>query len=272
MSCPGGGGSNPPANGGGKSADFTKYVNMYGDLVAAYNRNAGGKSKAEWGKWHYCSYGKQEGRAGLTPAHCSVKLKTNKPKINTTVDETDRGGDRFTNEITNGIRRFSKVAVFNSNVFSFKDYHTLTGFEFKNNQGLLFGIPKFQDTDGSVIDPIGIGWRFDNVAFMVAQDNSMLGYKAEGIFDFRDPSTTYIDLGHRKKFSEKVTLFTDVIYAFGRSKEGELVKLSDVHALGFESKLEYKATDKNTRAMADDSAAQANGQCFLKPSKSQEIT
>tara|TARA_Y100000310_G_scaffold216592_1_gene217638 strand:+ start:1534 stop:3342 length:1809 start_codon:yes stop_codon:yes gene_type:complete len=246
MSCPGGGGgNNPPPNTGGKDADFVKYVNMWGDLKAAYNRNSGGKSKAEWGYWHYCKYGKKEGRKGLTPAHCTGGLKTNRPQINITVDESDRG-DRFTSEITNGVKRFSKVAVFNSNVFSFnKDYHTLTGFEFKDNQGLLLGIPKFQDTDGSVIDPIGIGWRFDNVAFMVAQDNSMLGYKAEGIFDFRDPSTTYIDLGHRKKFSENVTLFTDVIYAFGRSKEGDLVKLSNVHALGFESKLEYKATDKN---------------------------
>lgn len=252
MSCPGGGGgNNPPTNnGGGKDADFVKYVNMWGDLKAAYNRNSGGKSKAEWGYWHYCKYGKNEGRKGLTPAHCTGGLKSNRPTIKTTVNDHEGngrdGGDRFTSEITNGVKRFSKVAVFNSNIFSFKDYHTLTGFEFKDNQGLLLGIPKFQDTDGSVIDPIGIGWRFDNVAFMVAQDNSMLGYKAEGIFDFRDPSTTYIDLGHRKKFSENVTLFTDVIYAFGRSKEGDLVKLSNVHALGFESKLEYKATDKNT--------------------------
>ena len=245
MSCPGGGGSNPPANGGGKSADFTKYVNMYGDLVAAYNRNAGGKSKAEWGKWHYCSYGKKEGRAGLTPAHCSGKLKTNKPKINTTVDETDRGGDRFTNEITNGVKRFSKVAILNGNVFSFKDYHTFTAYETKKNRGLMLGFSKNTDVDGTITAPIGIGWLFDNVAVMVANDNSMLGYKAEGIFDFKDPNTTYVDVGYRKKFSDTLILHNDIIYAFGRSEPGKLVTMSDIHALGFESKLHYTPTNEH---------------------------
>ena len=246
MSCPGGGGSNPPANGGGKSADFTKYVNMYGDLVAAYNRNAGGKSKAEWGKWHYCSYGKQEGRAGLTPAHCSGKLKTKKPKINTTVnDRNDSYGDRFTSEITNGVKRFSRVAIFNGNVFSFKNYHTFTAYEIRKNRGLMLGFSKNTDVDGTVTEPIGIGWLFNNVAVMVANDNSMLGYKAEGIFDFKDPNTTYVDVGYRKKFSDTLILHNDIIYAFGRSKPGELVTMSDIHALGFESKLHYTPTDEH---------------------------
>ena len=245
MSCPGA--ANPPTNNGGnKNADFSKYVNMYGDLLAAYNKNPGGKSKAEWGKWHYCTYGKKAGRAGLTPAHCSVKLKTNKPKINTTVnDTTERGGDRFTSEITNGVKRFARVAILNGNIFSFKDYHTFTAYETRKNRGLMLGFSKNTDADGGITAPIGIGWLFDNVAVMVANDNSMLGYKAEGIFDFKDPNTTYVDIGYRKKLSDTLILHNDIIYAFGRSKPGELVTMSDIHALGFESKLHYTPTDEH---------------------------
>jgi len=248
---PGNGTQTPPANvGGGTTAWLEAYVNKYGDLLAAYNANHSGKTKAAWGHWHYCSYGKGEGRTspGVTPNVCNTTLNSATPTINTTVNEAEGGGgygDRFSSEITNGVKRFSKVAVFNSNIFSFKNYYTFTAFEVKDNQGLLLGFSKYQETDGTITDPIGIGWRFNNLAFMVAQDNSLLGYKAEGIFDFKDPGTTYIDLGYRKKFSENVTLFTDVIYAIGRSKEGDLVKLSNIHALGFESKLKYKATDKS---------------------------
>ena len=88
-------------------------------------------------------------------------------------------------------------------------------------------------------------FSFDNIAVMVANDNSMLGYKAEGIFDFKDPDTTYIDVGYRKKFSDTLILHNDIIYAFGRSKPGELVTMSDIHALGFESKLHYIPTDEH---------------------------
>ena len=41
-------------------------------------------------------------------------------------------------------------------------------------------------------------------------------------------------------------MFTDLIYAYGRSSDGDLVALSDIHALGFESKLEYVANDAST--------------------------
>ena len=248
MACPGGGNNPPDDNGGGKNADFSKYVDMWGDLIASYNKNNQGLSKAEWGKWHYCSYGKKEGRTGLTPAHCSATLNTATPDINTTVDEVEAGtrGDRFTDEITSGVRRFSRVAIFNGSIFSFKDYHTFKAYEVNDKQGLMLGFSKQQNTDGTIDDPIGIGWLFDNVALMVAQDNSMLGYKANGIFDFKDPSTTYVDIGHRKKFADNITLFTDLIYAYGRSSDGELVQLSNIHALGFESKLEYAANDANT--------------------------
>ena len=246
MSCPGGGGTNPPTNNGGKNVDFVKYVNMWADLKMAYNRNSQGLSKAEWGKWHYCNHGKVEGRTGLTPAHCAGNISTTEPKINTTVDEVEEHrNDRFTSEITNGIKRFSKVAILNGNVFSFKDYHTFTAYETRKNRGLMLGFSKNTGIDGDVTAPIGVGWLFDNIAVMVANDNSMLGYKAEGIFDFKDPNTTYIDVGYRKKFSDTLILHNDIIYAFGRSNPGELVTMSNIHALGFESKLSYTPTDKH---------------------------
>ena len=247
MSCPGGG-NKPPTNGGGKKKkkDFVKYVNMHGDLKAAYKRNAGGKTKAAWGKWHYCNYGKKEGRQGLTPAHCAGNISTTKPRINTTVAKAgSRGGDRFTSEISNGVRKFSKVAILNGNVFSFKDYLTFTAYETRENRGLMLGFSPETDSNGGIIEPIGVGWLFDNVAVMVANDNSMLGYKAEGIFDFKDPNTTYVDVGYRKKFSDTLILHNDIIYAFGRSEPGKLVTMSDIHALGFESKLHYTPTNEH---------------------------
>ena len=246
-------GSNSPTlnnNSGSDNNTFSKYVNAYGDLNAAFNNGLQpGKSKAEFGQWHYCNYGIGEGRtsAGMSLAACKVSLDTKTPDIDTNVDEMDNGlgGGRFTDEITTGIKRFSKVAVFNGDVFSFKDYYTFKAYEVNDTQGLMLGFSKRQESDGSTDDPVGIGWLFDNVALMVAQDNSMLGYDAQGIFDFIDPSTTYIDIGHRKTFADNITLFTDLIYAYGRSSDGDLVALSDIHALGFESKLEYVANDAN---------------------------
>ena len=250
MSCPDGGDGNPSASGtggsGDKNADFAKYVDMHGDLIAAYNQNSAGKSKADWGKWHYCSYGKNEGRAGLTPANCAGGLETNNPKIDTTVNGAgERGTDRFTSEITDGVRRFSRVAILNGNVFSFKDYQTVTAYEVKKNRGLMLGFSKNTDPDGTVRAPIGIGWLFDNVAIMAANDNSMLGYKAAGIFDFKDPDTTYLGLGFRQRFSDTLALYSDLIYAFGRSRPGELVTMSNVHALGFASTLHYLPAKKH---------------------------
>jgi len=220
-------------------------------LNAAFNNGLKpGKTKAEFGQWHYCSYGTNEGRtvAGISSALCTASLDSTTPDIDSNVDEIEDGSSRgrFTDEITTGIRRFSKVAIFNGSVFSFKDYYTFKAHEVNDTQGLLLGFSKRQKADGTTDDPVGIGWLFDNVALMVAQDNSMLGYDAKGIFDFEDPSTTYIDIGYRKKFSDNITLFTDLIYAYGRSADGELVKLSDIHALGFESKLEYITNNANT--------------------------
>jgi len=218
---------------------------MYGDLLAAYNANSRGKSKADWGYWHYCTYGNNEGRAGLTPAYCSTgSLRNNKPTIETTTKEVIRG-DRFTDEITRGVDQFSKVAILNGNVFSFKDYQTFTAYEIRSNRGLMLGFSEDTAPDGTVRAPIGIGWLFDDVAIMVANDNSMLGYKAEGIFDFKYPNTTYVGIGHRKQFSDTLVLHNDVIYAFGRSEPGELVKMSNIHALGFESKFHYTPVDKH---------------------------
>ena len=257
MACPGGGGSTGTGTGSSDSADgstasiFETYVNTYGDLNAAFNNGLKpGKTKAEFGQWHYCAYGNAEGRtsAGISLDICAASLDSTTPDINSNVDEMEdslsRG--RFTDEITTGIRSFSRIAVFNGEVFSFKDYYTFKAYEVNDTQGLMLGFSKKQKSDGTTDDPVGVGWLFDNVALMVAQDNSMLGYDAKGIFDFKDPSTTYIDIGHRKKFADNITLFTDLIYAYGRSNDGDLVKLSDIHALGFESKLEYVANDTNT--------------------------
>ena len=50
------------------SPNFSDYVNNHPDLLAVYNANTGGQSKAAWGKQHYCDYGHREGRTsfGLT--------------------------------------------------------------------------------------------------------------------------------------------------------------------------------------------------------------
>jgi hypothetical protein len=230
---------------------FESYVNAYGDLNTAFNNGLQpGKSKAEFGQWHYCAYGNAEGRtsAGISLDICAASLDSTTPDINSNVDEMEDSlsGGRFTDEITTGIRSFSRMAVFNGKVFSFKDYYTFKAYEVADTQGLMLGFSKKQKADGTTDDPVGIGWLFDNVALMVAQDNSMLGYDAKGIFDFEDPSTTYIGIGHRKKFAGNITLFTDLIYAYGQSNDGDLVKLSDIHALGLESKLEYVANGTNT--------------------------
>ncbi len=255
MTCPGGGGSTAigsTSNAPGSTASlFESYVNAYADLNTAFHNGLQpDKSKAEFGQWHYCAFGKAEGRtsAGISLDICNASLDSATPDIDTDVDEMgdSLSGGRFTDEITTGVTNFSRVAVFNGEIFSFKDYYTFKAYELNDAQGLMLGLSKKQKPDGSTDDPVGVGWLFDNVALMVAQDNSMLGYDAKGIFDFKDPSTTYIDIGYRKKFADNITLFTDLIYAYGRSNDGDLVKLSDIHALGFESKLEYVANDENT--------------------------
>ncbi len=54
------------------AAAFEGYVDKYADLLAAYNANSGGRTKSAWGEWHYCNYGRGEGRtySGLSAASC----------------------------------------------------------------------------------------------------------------------------------------------------------------------------------------------------------
>tara|TARA_B100001123_G_scaffold413276_1_gene511488 strand:- start:124 stop:1086 length:963 start_codon:yes stop_codon:yes gene_type:complete len=229
------------------ATDLETYVNKYGDLLAAYNANSGGQSKAAWGKRHYCNYGHGEGRtsAGLTFAICSTGMNATAPTIEVSVEDILEGGNRFSTEITRGVAEFSKAAVFNGDIFSFKDYEILRAIKVKGDQGLILGFTKHRDKNGVLDDPVGIGWLFDDVALMVAQDNSMFGYRAKGVFDFRDPSTTYVGAGFRKKLTGKAILYTDLMYAFGRSRPGELTTLSHLHALGLETRLDIRTNWKN---------------------------
>ena len=228
-------------------SDFSTYVDKYGDLLAAYNATGSGETKATWGKRHYCNYGHGEGRtsAGLTSSVCATTLTTTSPTIKVSVNDILERGNRFSTEITRGVGEFSKTAVFNGDIFSFKDYETLRVIKVRENQGLMLGFSKHRDKDGVLHDPIGIGWLFDDVALMVAQDNSIFGYRAEGVFDFKDPSTTYVDVGFRKKLTGKAMLYTDLMYAFGRSRPGELTTLSHLHALGLETRLDIRANWRN---------------------------
>ncbi len=239
-------GSGPGAT-GAANASLEAYVDKYGDLLAAYNANSGGQSKATWGKRHYCNYGHGEGRSssGLTSSVCATTLNTTSPTIKVSVNDIQERGNRFSTEITRGVGEFSKTAVFNGDIFSFKDYETFRAIKVRESQGLMLGFSKHRDKDGVLHDPVGIGWLFDDVALMVAQDNSIFGYRAEGVFDFKDPSTTYVDAGFRKKLTGKAMLYTDLMYAFGRSRPGELTTLSHLHALGLETRLDIRANWRN---------------------------
>jgi hypothetical protein len=224
-------------------SNFSTYIDKYGDLLAAYNANSGGQSKAAWGKQHYCGYGHGEGRtsSGLTSSVCTTTLATTSPTIKVSVKDVLGRGNRFSTEITRGVGEFSKTVVFNGDIFSFKDYETFRVIKVREKQGLMLGFSKHRDKDGVLHDPVGIGWLFDDVALMVAQDNSMFGYRAEGVFDFKDPSTTYVDAGFRRKLAGNMMLYTDLMYAFGRSQPGELTTLSHLHALGLETRLDVQA-------------------------------
>ena len=60
-----------------KCGSFEGYVNKYDDLLAAYNGNMQEKSKHEWGKSHYCTFGIKEGRtySWLSEASCIACYK-----------------------------------------------------------------------------------------------------------------------------------------------------------------------------------------------------
>jgi len=225
-----------------QTTDLNNYVNKYGDLLTAYSAVGRGISKASWGKQHYCNYGYAEGRTshGLTASVCTTTLNTTSPTIKVSVNDILEQGNRFSTEITHDVREFSKTAVFNGDMFSFKDYETFTAVTVRENQGLMLGISKHRDKYGVLDDPVGIGWLFDDIALMVAQDDSMFGYMAEGVFDFRNPTTTYVDAGFRKKLAGNAILYADLMYAFGRSQPGELTTLSHLHALGVETRLDVE--------------------------------
>jgi hypothetical protein len=172
---------------------------------------------------------------------CATTLATTSPTIKVSVNGILERGNRFSTEITRGVGEFSKTVVFNGDIFSFKDYETFRVIKVREKQGLMLGFSKHRDKDGVLHDPVGIGWLFDDVALMVAQDNSMFGYRAEGVFDFKDPSTTYVDAGFRRKLAGNMMLYTDLMYAFGRSQPGELTTLSHLHALGLETRLDVQA-------------------------------
>ena len=59
------------------------------------------------------------------------------------------------------------------------------------------------------------------------------------MFDYKNPTTTYVNLGYRKQLMDNVMLYSDLLYAYGDSRRGENVTLSDIHALGFNAKLNY---------------------------------
>jgi hypothetical protein len=60
-----------------KCGSFEGYVNRYDDLLAAYTDNIQEKSKHEWGKSHYCTFGIKEGRtySWLSEASCIACYK-----------------------------------------------------------------------------------------------------------------------------------------------------------------------------------------------------
>lgn len=57
------------------SADaFEDYVDKYKDLLASYSTSGGNQTKRAWGRNHYCSYGRAEGRTypGLSVTSCKT--------------------------------------------------------------------------------------------------------------------------------------------------------------------------------------------------------
>ena len=105
---------------------------------------------------------------------CATSLTTTSPTIEVTVKDVLERGNRFSSEITRGVREFSKTAVFNGDIFSFKDYQTFRAIKIRENQSLILGFTKHRDKDGVLHDPVGIGWLFGDVALMVSQDLSLI--------------------------------------------------------------------------------------------------
>ena len=66
----GSGVSSNSAEYGRAATDFIEYVENHPDLLAAYNTTSG-QSMEAWGQSHYCSFGRNEGRAFSGTADCS---------------------------------------------------------------------------------------------------------------------------------------------------------------------------------------------------------
>lgn len=165
------------------------------------------------------------------------------PTVNVKVENVAFSRDdyqgRYNSEVDYAVTQFSDAVVFNRDAFSFKDYKHFVAYETSENRGMMLGISGNTDVDKHIESPVGIGWLFDDFALMVANDNSILGFEKSRMFDYKNPTTTYVNLGYRKQLMDNVMLYSDLLYAYGDSRLGENVTLSDIHALGFNAKLNY---------------------------------
>ena len=234
--------NNPPNNNTGPNNAFSKYVDMYGDLKAAYNRNSGGKSKADWGKWHYCSYGKNEGRAGLTPAHCLGSSTANvKPKIRITQNDIDscQGRDncfQFANIV-------SDISYNPSNMFSYNDYIMFNFGPSTSDHRYLLGFTG-KPYDNRLDQPIAFGIKHNNTIFAMALDNSYYGSKNNTLFG--DGSTRYFVLNHKKEISPRLNFdITGTIGTATARPGGDIVNIGRSYAVGFDAIANYTINEKN---------------------------
>jgi len=171
------------------------------------------------------------------------------PTVNVKVESVamsrdDRG--RFASEVDYAVTQFSDSVVFNRDAFSFKDYKHFVAYETSENRGMMLGISGNTDVDKHIVSPVGIGWLFDDFALMVANDNSILGFEKSRTFDYKNPTTTYVNLGYRKQLMNNVMLYSDLLYAYGDSQPGDNVTMSDIHALGFNAKLNYTPLENHS--------------------------
>jgi len=88
---------------------YEGYVNKYGDLLAAFNRVGG--SKSNWGKNHYCNYGRREGRtySGLSASGCSSTTTT------TTTTSSGNAYEGYVNKYGDLLAAFNRVGGSKSN-------------------------------------------------------------------------------------------------------------------------------------------------------------
>jgi len=228
--------NNRSNNNTGPNNAFSKYVDSHGDLIAAYNANSGGKSKAAWGKWHYCNHGKNEGRSGLTPAACSSQSGLGKPKIKITQDDIREGGTRFAEALTG-------ITYNPSSMFSFNDYITFNFGPKASDHRYLLGFTG-KPYDNRLDQPIAFGIKHKNTIFAMALDNSYYGSKNNTLFG--NGSTRYFVLNHKKEISPRLNFdITGTIgTATARSGEG-IVNIERSYAVGFDAVANYTINEKN---------------------------